>query len=139
MGIDKRRALALSAILFAALCVAVWARDLVSGDYFPARDKSDSRPVAFDNVAWRSAPDSCLSHIRLQMLDDLRSNHLFVGMTRSEVLDLLGPPDWPQEDSASTIVFCLGPEGWFFPTQSQWLGVDFDSDGRLASTRVYVR
>lgn len=77
-------------------------------------------PVPFDHAQW-VACGHFPSTDRYMMLDDLLAKHALVGMTRDEVVALLGPfhhdpdePDYPGWDSC----YYLGPE--------RGLGVDFD-------------
>jgi hypothetical protein len=53
---------------------------------------------SFDVAKWRARlPGNCNDNHREKMVDDLSENYLKVGMTRADVLWLLGPPDTSRE------------------------------------------
>ena len=83
-------------------------------------------PDAFDADAWRRASrDSLCSH-RRDMSNDLVANHLPVGMSRPEVIALLGEDErvaaWG--NAAEYSVGCF--------IDCNWLVVQFDEDSKLA-------
>ena len=49
----------------------------------------DVTSIAFDAEQWRANG----SNVRLQMVEDLRSSQKLKGLTRHEIIDLLGPGD----------------------------------------------
>ena len=53
--------------------------------------------IAFDSTEWKRHPQApggpSDAHVRGQMVDSLHSGHQLVGMSRAQVLSLLGPPD----------------------------------------------
>lgn len=50
------------------------------------------RPAPFDSARWKSAERGMFFSERTRMVGDLRQNHLRLGMTREEVIALLGNP-----------------------------------------------
>jgi outer membrane protein assembly factor BamE (lipoprotein component of BamABCDE complex) len=67
------------------------------------------------------------------MADDLRKNHLYSGMTKKQVLELLGEPDF--EKQSHVFKYVLG--GWSgFRIDYDSLDIYFDSAGRLTKTRI---
>lgn len=73
---------------------------------------------------------------RLRMVDDLLDEGQLRGLDRDSVLALLGPPEittrWPDWD----IIYWLGPERGFIRIDSEWLGIQFGSDGRVVATEI---
>jgi hypothetical protein len=61
---------------------------------------------------------------RWLMLDDLRANHLKIGMRRAAVIHLLGPPDY--KGSARDLEYSLGSD-----IDCEFLEVSFDKRDRL--------
>jgi hypothetical protein len=67
----------------------------------------------FDAVAWREARDG-RSEIRIRMIDDLLSRHDFRGLTRKDVVAVLGEPDETEYFRNWDMVYWLGPEREFY-------------------------
>ena len=86
--------------------------------------------IPFGSADWRKS-----SEVRRGfMIDDLLQRFDLIGMTRSEVIDLLGePPEAPAAyDDAWDFVYCLGPQrGSFFRIDSDWLVLHFDEANRV--------
>jgi outer membrane protein assembly factor BamE (lipoprotein component of BamABCDE complex) len=71
--------------------------------------------LPFDQNEWKTADTHDPNSVRGQMVRALARNFRLEGMTRQELLDLLGPPEWTSEPysqkpdlSASAKVF------WYF-------------------------
>jgi hypothetical protein len=96
-------------------------------------------PELWNRPDWRES-DSIETHfhsIRQQMVDDLRANHLRVGMTREDVLELIGPGDAYQHFRTPTDdcwIYYLGTDRGF-GIDCEWLVVDL-KDGVVQSTHL---
>jgi len=84
----------------------------------------------FSTKDWRGNPfvECQLKDYRQPMVSDLLGNHLNDEMTRSEVRELLGPPDFAETYK--------GIKGWAYEignddTDCSFVYVGFDKDGRL--------
>lgn len=89
---------------------------------------------AFDAAEWQSDTMKAYSQLdrgaypRLGMIDDLLERYSFEGMSRSEVIALLGEPREWEGYSSYDLAYFLGPEP---------MGIDFNSLAfRLDSTGV---
>lgn len=82
----------------------------------------------FDAARWndKNLPAS----VRLQMADDLIRTHRLDGMTRGEVIALLGEPPKTPYFKNYELVYLLGPERGLMRIDSEWLIVTFGRDGR---------
>lgn len=69
------------------------------------------------------------------MLESLLSEHHLVGMTREEVVALLGPSDWENRFGYGDLNYVLGPEEGFISIDMEWLTLDF-KDGRVVDVRI---
>jgi hypothetical protein len=71
---------------------------------------------------------------REAMVGDLEQNHLTIGMTRQEVVDLLGQPDSDDEfySGDHTITYVMNQ--WL---NGDWLEIDFDAGWRLTASFVH--
>lgn len=82
----------------------------------------------FDAAEWhawgRHSQDCFDDSPRWSMVDDLRTNHLKIGMRRAAVVQLLGPPDYKW--SARDYEYTLGGD-----IDCEFLEVSFDKRDRL--------
>lgn len=114
---------ALAALLLALVGGSLWWR---------------SRGARFDAALWRD-PRRAYSEedpVRLRMVDDLLRRHPLRGMTRAQVVALLGEPRPTRYFREYDLVYWLGPERGWLSMDSEWLVVRLDSRGRVAEYRV---
>ncbi|HEX7490753.1 MAG TPA: hypothetical protein VF337_03500 [Candidatus Limnocylindrales bacterium] len=87
----------------------------------------------FDAQIWAS---TSICNARFSMVDDLIAHHLPVGMTRDEVVALLGQPATPYEGGTDqgdrTLEYDMG--GWM---DTNWLVIQFDEDWLLTKAFWY--
>ena len=105
----------------------------------PAADDYSHR-TTFDSKTWRdrSLDQGVAWPTRLRMIDDLIGKRRLDGLTRTELLTLLGPADKTDKWKEWDVVYWLGPQRGPFGIDSEWLVIKFDSSGRVASyERVY--
>jgi hypothetical protein len=94
------------------------------GDYFLA--------TRFDAAAWRAHANAAFDdRTRLRMVEDLRESGRLEGLTRAEVVGLLGEPS-ERGRRDTELVWRVGPDRGF-GIDSTWLSVEFGSDGRVRS------
>ena len=98
-----------------------------------------SRRTAFDAKAWRdrSLDQGVEWPTRLRMIDDLIGKRRLDGLSRPEVLALLGPADqttnqWKEWD----LVYWLEPERGPIGIDSEWLVIRFASSDRVESYQI---
>ena len=96
------------------------------------------KPRPFSEDLWKTASEvsktSNAENPRALMADDLLKNHLKVGMTREQVLSLLGPPDQEQKGS---VWYNIGSyQRRSILSGSDQLVVGFDEKGLLKIARV---
>lgn len=127
---------AAGAAAFAATLVVLLGAHVLGGDALYVREFD---AALWNHPDWRSsyAIETGDHSIRQQMVDDLLATHLHVGMTRDDVLALLGPDDEtaPFPRGAAASVYWLGAERGF-PVDSEWLLLDFDAGSKLARARL---
>jgi hypothetical protein len=66
------------------------------------------------------------------MTDDLVNSKKLNGLTRQEVLTLLGEPPKTEYFKEYELVYYLGPERGFMRIDSEWLVLKFGTDGRIS-------
>lgn len=90
-----------------------------------------------DNLGIIHSPDT----IRLRMVDDLLRRHRLRGMTREEVVLLLGTPPEINYFREYDLVYSLGAKGRDFGLNFSiysewWLVIKFGGDGRVSKTAL---
>ena len=90
-------------------------------------------PVPFDSQTWKQTPSEfSLQSVRLRMANDLVSTHLRDGMTREEVVGMLGEPDETPYFAEYDMVYHLGQERHPFGIDSEWLVIRLDANRQAA-------
>lgn len=99
---------------------------------------SKTRP--FDAELWKSPePVDELWTSRSEMVGDLLAQHDFVGWTRDEVEELLGPAeDPPTWEKRFGFVYRLGADRSFMPIDNEYLGFVVDDEGIVTEVYVWV-
>ena len=92
----------------------------------------------FDSAKWKAHPATIASTYRLSMVDSLFWFHDLKGMTREQVVDLLGAPpdngggyfnDWD-------LVYPLGPERGLFSIDTEWLVIRAQPGKRVTDYKL---
>jgi hypothetical protein len=81
--------------------------------------------IQFDPSAWKWNE---WSTERKTMLVDLQRKHVIVGMTKDEVIQLLGKPQRVNRFSDADFSYFLGPESGWFGIDAEWLTLDLKND-----------
>jgi hypothetical protein len=93
----------------------------------------DGNGDGFDAERWRQAQQGCVpDNPRLGMFDELESELLRERPTRSEVLQLLGPPD--AGEGPGSVRYMLG----YNIIDCDWVEIRFGPDDRVVEAR-YVQ
>src|SRR4030042_924998 len=97
------------------------------------------RPMAFDKEVWLNSDKiNQKPYPRLKMADDLIKKDVLIGLTRSQVIELLGEPGDHGYFRSYDLVYWLGPERSFMGIDSEWLAILIDDNG-LVSKVALVR
>jgi hypothetical protein len=95
-----------------------------------------SCPLPLLASLWHVGFDGTTFNTRYRVADGLELTGRLNGMTKSEVLELLGPPPPTDKFDDHGLVYVLGPERGSISLDYEWLLVDFDSAGRVSMTTV---
>lgn len=95
----------------------------------------------FNAELWRSQGNSQPDPMwppRLCMVDHLVSGGRLDGLTRSEVVELLGPPHYGSHLGGVTydMNYYLGPERGFIRIDSEWLCIAFGENGKVSRSWI---
>jgi hypothetical protein len=90
---------------------------------------------AFDPIAW-SDPRQIDRGARQPMADRLIAWDALRGLTRAEVVRLLGEPLSLGRLFGGDLVYYLGPERGFISVDDEWLVIRLGSDGKVSSARI---
>ena len=96
--------------------------------------------IPFVSNVWKNTP-AVFSHdsVRLRMIDDFLEGHSIVGMSRGEVILLIGEPDQTEYFKSYEMVYMLGQEtDSYFAMDSQWLVLDLNDSERVVSYDIVV-
>ena len=141
--------LVLAGVILSGTWPIIWARTAFQKhiNWFPLVGPGAwSSTTPFDAEAWRSArrdwaqvePEKNRQQYskRFTMLGDLLLHYLHPGMTREEVITLLGPSnDFVQQPSH--LSYLLGMDSWLPGVDPNILSIEFDGQGLLCRCRVY--
>jgi hypothetical protein len=123
-------------VVLVALYLLTFAAFFIVGPF--AEDYSQR--IAFHDKAWRERSlDRADAEwpTRLRMVDDLIAKRRLDGLTRNELLVLLGPADKTDKWRDWDLVYWLGHErSGFIRIDSEWLVIRFDDSGRVGSYQV---
>lgn len=96
--------------------------------------KSYSDRIPFESSQWKSHLEG-QDPIKLNMVDDLLSNHKLIGMSIASIEELLGKPPQSGYFKDYDYVYWLGPERSALGVDSEWLGIKFQ-DGVVIKADV---
>ncbi|MGE0757212.1 MAG: hypothetical protein AB7O38_09335 [Pirellulaceae bacterium] len=92
--------------------------------------------LTFDRQAWVSGKSHGVGGpylLRRRMIGDLLRNHLRVGMTRDDIVDLLGKP---RQENDKKLDYYLGYPKWTFTFDHDIFIIHLNSDRKAASFEV---
>ena len=89
----------------------------------------------FDAEMWRHTQASG-STIRLSMVEWLVRSGRLDGLTRPQLLELLGPPTDSAYFQDWDLVYLLGPERGLYGIDSEWLVIRLGPDGCVAEYEI---
>jgi hypothetical protein len=95
-----------------------------------------SCPLPFVASLWHANLDGTTFNTRYRVADGLELTGRLKGKSRSEVLEMLGPPPPTDKFEGHGLVYVLGPERRWISLDYEWLLVDFDSAGRVSNAAV---
>ena len=92
-----------------------------------------SSSSTFDSDQWKKADLS--TRDRVEMVDGLLSQHALKGLSRSEVVELLGEPTKTDKWEDWDMIYVLGPTE-YMPIDHEWLVLELDETDRVSDYDV---
>jgi hypothetical protein len=93
--------------------------------------------VPFEAKRWLEPRPTDKSYPRLGMADDLIRKNTLKGLTRQQVIDLLGEPGNHKYFQEYDLVYWLGLERGFMAIDSEWLAIRIDkASGKVISYQL---
>jgi hypothetical protein len=120
-----RRALSLIAIL-----LAVGLSTLAAVNYWK------TRPLPFDRTVWNAEPEDADDFRRHRMADWLLKQRRLLGMSRTEIVSMLGEPAKTSHFRSYDLVYVLGNERGWISIDSEWLLMRLDGSGHVSMAEI---
>ena len=95
--------------------------------------------LPFNKGAWLALEDTRFDdflHVRGHMAYGLIQSRRLVGMSRDQVVALLGPPPPTDKFGDWDIVYWLGPDTTTIPMDSEWLVMRLGAGGQVSEARL---
>jgi hypothetical protein len=89
----------------------------------------------FNTDGWKQVERSD-DYARLRMVEHLMASGRLDGLTRAQVIAMLGPPDDTNYFSEWDMVYWLGPERSLASLDPEWLVIRFGPSGTVGDYRV---
>ena len=90
--------------------------------------KDYSNRIPFDSLKWQNEElVNSRNPLRIRMVDDMLKKHNLVGMTKENLIALLGVPPKTDYFSSYDFVYWLGPERGFLSIDSEWLVIKLEN------------
>ncbi len=94
-------------------------------------------PLPFVAAWWNADSEHGTTlRTRYRVADGLAASGRLKGMTRSEVVSLLGVPTSTDKFRDHGLIYVLGPERGVVQIDYEWLAIDFDSSGVVSRVAV---
>lgn len=91
--------------------------------------KDYANRIPFDSAKWQNEElVNSRSPVRICMVDDLLKKHNLAGMTKENLITLLGVPPQTGYFGNYDFVYWLGPERGFISIDSEWLVIKFENN-----------
>lgn len=101
-----------------------------------ARHWWTTRPLPFDRAVWNSKPSGLDDFRRHRMADELVEQRSLIGLSRDQVLAMLGEPTKTSHFRDFDLVYVLGDERGWISIDSEWLVMRLDADGHVSTAEL---
>jgi len=91
-----------------------------------------TRPLPFDRAVWDAKAESLKDFRRHRMADRLVGQRQLIGLSRAEVISMLGEPTVTARFRDYDLVYVLGNERSWVSIDSEWLVMRLDGAGKVS-------
>jgi hypothetical protein len=95
-----------------------------------------TRPLPFDRAVWNAEAADLDDFRRHRMADWLLKERRLVGMSRAEIVSMLGEPTDTSHFRDYDLVYVLGGERGWMSIDSEWLLMKLDTSGRVSTVEL---
>ena len=95
-----------------------------------------TRPLPFDRAVWNAEPADLDDFRRHRMADWLLKQRRLLGMTRAEIVSMLGEPTETSHFRSYDLVYVLGNERGWISIDSEWLLMRLDGSGHVSMAEI---
>ena len=95
-----------------------------------------TRPLPFDRAVWNAEVAGIDDFRRHRMADWLLKRRRLVGMSRAEIVSMLGEPTKTSFYREYDLVYVLGNERGWMSIDSEWLLMRLDGTGRVSMAEL---
>jgi hypothetical protein len=95
-----------------------------------------TRPLQFDRTVWNAEAEDIDDFRRHRMADWLLKQRSLVGLTRAEIVEMLGEPTETSHFRDYDLVYVLGNERGWMSIDSEWLLMNLDVSGRVSTAEL---
>jgi|WetSurMetagenome_2_1015567.scaffolds.fasta_scaffold651137_1 hypothetical protein len=134
---DNKIALILSVILTILILIFPTKIKIPFGSTISQINKT-ANDLPFISSKWK---DSTLvysgSQIRIGMINDFIKNYKPYHKHETEILKLLGKPDYSDDLKEWDLVYWLGEESGLINNRTRWFAIEFDSSGKVSEYQIF--
>ena len=109
---------------------------LVGFSAFGAIHHWNTRPLPFDRSIWNAEPEGIEDFRRHRMADWLLQRRSLMGLSRAQVVSLLGEPTVTSHFRDFDLVYVLGNERGWMSIDSEWLLMRLDQTGHVSTAEL---
>jgi hypothetical protein len=95
-----------------------------------------TRPLPFDRAVWSADAEGTDDFRRHRMADWLVKRRSLLGLSRTEVVSMLGEPTRTSHFRGYDLVYVLGNERGWMSIDSEWLLIRLDGTGRVLTAEL---
>lgn len=96
----------------------------------------NTRPLPFDRSIWNAEPAGIEDFRRHRMADWLLRRRSLMGLSRAQVVSLLGEPTVTSHFRDFDLVYVLGNERGWMSIDSEWLLMRLDATGHVSTAEL---
>jgi hypothetical protein len=95
-----------------------------------------ARPLPFDRAVWNAEVEDIDDFRRHRMADWLLKQQRLIGLSRAEIVLMLGEPTQTSHFREYDLVYVLGNERSWMSIDSEWLLMRLDGNGRVSMAEL---